>query len=109
MDDNDFVIRKRKIYKGGKLVEEREERVPKPKQATFWGKAKNATAAAGRVVTAAVKGDVLRVDAQTQQERFLICSKCEYFTGFSCSLCGCVSKWKTTLATEHCPLPEPKW
>jgi hypothetical protein len=109
MDDNNSVIRKRRIYKGGKLVEEREEYVQRPRQVTFWGKAKNAAAAAGRVVTAVAKREMVKVPPEVRRERFLICSKCEHFTGFACELCGCVSKWKTTLATEHCPLPEPKW
>jgi hypothetical protein len=72
-------------------------------------KAKNAGRAIGRVVAAAVTGDKISVSKEEKERRLAICRSCEYFTGKSCGLCGCVAKWKTKLSTEHCPDNPPRW
>ena len=61
MDDNNRITRKRRIYKGGKLIEVREEVVDAPPQRAGWmAKVKNATKAAGRVIHAKAKGEIVR-------------------------------------------------
>lgn len=48
------------------------------------------------------------------EERLAQCKACQYYNGSSsittiaCRKCGC-SKLKLFLASEQCPLPEPRW
>jgi hypothetical protein len=93
-------------------------RVPVPvpvHMPTIRVQAGNALAAAGRFVGAWWKGDQTTVDTAEAARRLAICFQCDKYDNKSnrCSLCGCFSKYKNRLATEHCPLPEseggPKW
>ena len=75
--------------------------------------AKNAAAAFGRAVSAAVSGEPV-ARSEEEQEKFLaICTgtettpKCEKYEDGRCSICGCFARLKTKLATEHCPIG--KW
>lgn len=79
-----------------------------PGTATMVG---NVLAAAGRVVAAAAAGRPVRVSNAEQARRLAICEGCDQFVAADrrCLLCGCVARLKSRLATEHCPLPEPKW
>lgn len=74
-------------------------------------KAKNLAGAAGRVVGAMLRDERVRVDEQEKSRRLEICRGCEFFNSDKgvCMKCGCIVKFKTVLATEHCPLPVPKW
>lgn len=69
--------------------------------------AANAAGALGRVVAAAVAGKPL---TRTEEERNAIqathCAPCKHYDGARkrCTLCGCWVRWKTRLATEHCPI-----
>jgi hypothetical protein len=75
----------------------------------------NALGAAGRFVAAWWKGDQTTVDTKEVERRLTICMSCPKFDRgqVRCTICGCFSKFKTKLATEHCPLPPeeggPKW
>ncbi len=42
-------------------------------------------------------------------EILAICGACEFFKDGSCMSCGCQLASKASMATESCPLPEPKW
>jgi hypothetical protein len=75
----------------------------------------NALAAAGRVVSAWFHGEKVAVGAEEAARRLEICVGCPKFDHgqHRCTICGCFSKFKNFLATEHCPLPPeeggPKW
>lgn len=49
------------------------------------------------------------------EERFMICTTCDKFTGKSCSICGCCAGSRETYfnklayPTERCPDNPPKW
>lgn len=49
------------------------------------------------------------ISKKEQKRRLAICYSCEHFSGIQCKLCGCISGWKTKLASEHCPDEPPKW
>jgi hypothetical protein len=74
----------------------------------------NLARAAGRIVTAAVQGEPIRVPAEVLEQRRSICLPCEAnglreSGGIKCTRCGC-SGIKLTLATEECPVGKwPKW
>lgn len=59
-------------------------------------------------------GEPLR-PASDVERIFAICQACPLFKGDHCGLCGCainreVSMFnKIAMATEHCPLSQPKW
>lgn len=78
-----------------------------PKYPPLWRQAGNATVAIGR----AIVSGFATVPEEERNHRLLICMDCEFYdhTQERCTRCGCLGKWKTFLATEHCPLPEPKW
>src|SRR5262245_21979409 len=55
-----------------------------------------------------------QVTDEEKQHRLALCVVCEHFepTKRQCLKCGCSGKmleWRTTWATMHCPLPQPKW
>jgi hypothetical protein len=60
------------------------------------------------------KSGFVKVDQETFQRRYSICSSCEYWNpkGFGglgqCKICGC-SIGKLHLPNSKCPLKEPKW
>lgn len=77
------------------------------KPATFLDKLRNATTAAGRAGKKLLKGEKVLVTPEEQQSRLAICGGCEFLRKGNCRLCGCVTKFKTRLTTEHCPIN--KW
>jgi hypothetical protein len=72
---------------------------------------RTATGAAVHAAAAFVAGQPVLVDAAEFDRRLAICRGCEYYfrRDDRCSVCGCVARWKTRLAQEHCPLSEPRW
>jgi len=42
-----------------------------------------------------------------QERRLAICQACANFRDGTCTLCGCVARFKKKLASEHCPIG--KW
>jgi hypothetical protein len=75
--------------------------------------ARNATAAAGRVITAAASGQPVQASDEEFQRRMRICGACEFLDKASqrCVKCGCFVAaqviGKARLATESCPIG--KW
>jgi Family of unknown function (DUF6171) len=69
--------------------------------------AKNAVLAAARTSKQIASGKRVMVSGEEQARRLAICKACEFFTGSRCLKCGCVIRWKSRLATEHCPIQ--KW
>ena len=49
------------------------------------------------------------VDGELHGQRYDRCKTCTKFRNFYCEHCRCVAYFKTKLATEECPLPEPRW
>lgn len=49
------------------------------------------------------------VGSKEHGERYGLCKSCTKFLNFYCSICRCPAYTKTKLATEQCPLPEPRW
>lgn len=82
---------------------------------SLMAQAGNAIEAAKRLVAAWWRGEQTTVDKAEVARRLAICFECPKFDRQQnrCLLCGCFAKFKTKLATEHCPLPEseggPKW
>jgi len=70
-------------------------------------KAVNLSGAIKRVTKAAVKREQIAVSPEEQQRRLEICRTCPFFNGTNCQKCGCFVRFKTRLATEHCPIQ--KW
>lgn len=83
------------------------------KKAGCCGTVANALRAAGRVASAVVAGDGLKVEPDVKRARHEVCLKCEHLTSlnkhtpFQCGLCNCFIGLKTALATESCP--DGKW
>jgi hypothetical protein len=75
---------------------------------SFGAKALNFASSMGKVVKQAAKGGRVTVSKESQDRRLAICAKCPKFTEKkTCKVCGCVLKFKTKLATDHCP--EGRW
>src|SRR4051812_25487208 len=72
-------------------------------------RAGNLAKAGGRVAKAIVTRKKVRVSKEEKERRLAICHACEWFQANTCMKCGCVAKWKTKLATEHCPDIPPRW
>jgi hypothetical protein len=72
--------------------------------------ARNAVSAASRALVAALTGQPVKVSREVHDERQAICSACDFYDAAQakCTKCGCKGA-KLWLATERCPLPEPKW
>lgn len=74
--------------------------------------AKNAIKAAGRVASAVVRGEPIKVTPAVYYERLALCRGCVFhdLARGACTKCGC-GGLKLELATEECPLPGPekKW
>lgn len=71
----------------------------------------NALVAAGRVVSAVVRGEPVMATAEEQARRLAICVACpEYDPDASrCRKCGCHARAKLSLAASRCPLDPPRW
>jgi predicted Zn-ribbon and HTH transcriptional regulator len=59
------------------------------------------------LIKAGVLKKVVIVDDKIEQERFSICSSCEYLVEDRCRKCGCFMKKKVKLAPAKCPID--KW
>lgn len=72
--------------------------------------AANLAGAVGRVVSAVVNGEPVRVAAEVLERRRAICLTCEFHDRERgrCTKCGCGGA-KLELATEQCPLTPPRW
>lgn len=64
-------------------------------------------------VDAAIHGESPIVGETEGNRRLAICQSnvCGQYDAaqIKCLACGCWLNWKTRLACEHCPLPEPLW
>ena len=49
------------------------------------------------------------VSSEVHGARYDQCKNCTKFRSFYCTHCKCIAYLKTKLATEQCPLPEPRW
>jgi|ERR1051326_4596749 hypothetical protein len=94
-------------FENGVLVEHLIDGIAQSLDQESHSKISNAIAATFRVVKAAVKGEKVHVSSEESDRRLAICQSCEFFTGTTCLKCGCITKFKTKLATEHCPIQ--KW
>lgn len=58
-----------------------------------------------------VESGCATVDQAEFDQRHSICQDCEHFDAAQdrCRSCGCLTNIKLWMASEHCPLPEPKW
>lgn len=58
---------------------------------------------------AALKGEVIRADKSTKEERLTICGGCIHYHAphDRCKVCGCLMKVKASLQVESCPIN--KW
>ena len=56
-----------------------------------------------------VKGEVIKADKSTKEERLAICEGCIHYhtPDDRCKICGCLMKVKASLAVESCPVN--KW
>jgi hypothetical protein len=82
-----------------------------PNMPSLGSMARRLSGTAAKTITSAVSGKRILVSKDEQARRMAICDSCEFFNKQNkrCSKCGCFSKWKSKLDSEHCPLPEPKW
>jgi hypothetical protein len=83
---------------------------PEPSYPPLTQQLRTAAGAATRAVTAAVTGQPVLVSAEERDRRQAICDACPEYDAAArrCRKCGC-GGLKLSLATERCPLPEPKW
>jgi hypothetical protein len=74
--------------------------------------ARNVASAAGRVVSAVVHGEPVKVSEEVHADRLAICMACEHNgarpDGVRCRKCGCRGL-KLWLATERCRDDPPRW
>jgi hypothetical protein len=101
-------FRGRPVRHGAKLAQvPRPEPAPRPAMPPAVDQARNLAGAAGRVVAGMFKRErVTRTPEEADAIRTTHCDPCRHFDkpAGRCSLCGCFAKWKTRLATEHCPV-----
>jgi hypothetical protein len=67
--------------------------------------ARNLAGAVGRFIGSGGK----LATAEERDRRLAICGGCDRFEDGRCRECGCRLAWKVSMASEHCPLPEPMW
>ena len=67
----------------------------------------NLAGAVGRVVSAVVHGEKIRVSPEERDRRWALCMTCPNLVNDRCKLCGCSFRAKIELATERCPIG--KW
>jgi hypothetical protein len=70
-------------------------------------KISNLTQAGSRVVQTVLSGQQALALPEEIERRLEICQGCDFFTGKTCKKCGCFIRFKSKLATEHCPIN--KW
>lgn len=82
---------------------------PVPEYPPILRQVANATAAAGRVVSAVVHAQPVLVAPEEAARRLEVCRACDrYDPAYGrCTACGCACGWKASLDTETCPLD--KW
>ena len=56
-----------------------------------------------------IRAGVPLVGGRIHGLRYDQCKTCTEFRSFYCAHCKCLAYLKTKLATEQCPLPEPRW
>jgi len=56
-----------------------------------------------------IKAGAPLVGGRVHGLRYDQCNTCTEFRSFYCHHCKCLAYLKTKLATEQCPLPEPRW
>lgn len=56
-----------------------------------------------------IRSGAVLVDGEQHGLRYDQCKTCTRFRAFYCEHCKCVAYLKTKLASEQCPLPEPRW
>jgi hypothetical protein len=85
----------------------RAQGVPPPAYPPLAQQAVSALMAAGRFVKSGMK----TVDKAEYERRLAICKACDQYDAKTkrCKKCGCQTQVKLRMATERCPLPEPKW
>ena len=83
------------------------DNLPEPELPPVVEQAKNFTKAMGKAAKAAIKGEQVRVDKKTHDQRVSTCRQCMLFiqSKARCShpQCGCYVDKKAWLATEECP------
>ena len=47
--------------------------------------------------------------AKERERRLGVCRACDQFADGWCMRCGCNLPLKVASASEHCPLPDPRW
>jgi hypothetical protein len=64
-----------------------------------------------KAAAAALADGFRTVDEAERARRLAICAVCPHFdaTQERCYKCGCVSRWKAALASQHCPDNPPRW
>ncbi len=50
-----------------------------------------------------------RADANTYQQRLLMCSRCEYLQNGICRMCGCFVRIRAFVAESRCPMNKIPW
>jgi hypothetical protein len=79
---------------------------------SLFAQTRNLAGAVGRVISAVVQGQAVKVEPSVYYERLAICRSCEHNgeapLGFRCKLCGCRGL-KLELAPEQCPDNPPRW
>jgi len=65
----------------------------------------------GKALVGFAKSGFKTVDDETHQARLAICQGCDQYDADQrrCKHCGCRTSAKLRMASESCPLPEPKW
>lgn len=70
---------------------------------------RNAAQAVRRVIGAVADGRKVKASPEQYRSRLDTCAACEHYDARTrrCRRCGCFTRFKALLATEHCP--ENKW
>ncbi len=106
------VWRRRMLRMAGQPAPEpAREPAPQPSYPSMMTQAFSAVRAVGGIVSSVVHGETVGVSDEEQSRRLAICHECPRYikSDDRCEVCGCVASWKTRLAHQHCPLPEPLW
>jgi hypothetical protein len=99
-DDNPNVVQ-RDAYRA-LMVSQADDSFP-----TLLEQAGNALGAVGRVATAVMHGEPVKVSPEERDRRWGLCMTCVNLVDDRCKLCGCHFRPKIELAPERCPIG--KW